>query len=132
MPVLRQGDAVRWEATAVRTDGPARRLGAGTSAGGTVVLEVTTDRRVTVEWVDRPLADLGLRWVRVHLRVRGHDGAVLQTRQVEWTDGMRLDPQTVLLPVDGTIQWKVELRFPDGIDSTDFEELQGDLLAVPP
>jgi hypothetical protein len=132
VPVLRPGDPVRWEAVALRPDRSTRRLGAGTSSGGVVVLEVSSERRVAVEWVGPPLADLGLRWVRVHLRARADDGSVLQARMVEWTDRAPPTPQAVLLPADGTIQWKVELRFPDGLEATAFEALQGDLLAVTP
>jgi hypothetical protein len=132
LPVLRRGATVSWQAGAVREDGSTRPLGAGTSAGGVVVVEVASARRVVVEWVGPPLADLGLRWVRVHLEASGDGGTQPEARVVEWTDRAPPTPQAVLLPVDGAVHWKVERRFVEGLKASGFELLQGNLLAVTP
>jgi hypothetical protein len=132
LPVLRRGATVSWQAGAVQGDGSTRPLGGGTSAGGVVVVEVASARRVMVEWVGPPLSDLGLRWVRVHLESSGDGGAQPETRVVEWTDRTPATSQAVLLPVDGAVRWKVERRFVDGLEASGFELLQGNLLAVTP
>jgi hypothetical protein len=131
VPVLRNGDAVAWEAVAVRANGESRQVGRGVSQGGVVTIAPQgVTRRIRVEWVGRAPADLGIRWARVTLRTRVDDGQVGESRTVEFR-GPAPPEQEVVLPAAGRVEWAMERRLDDGQrEQTPFRPVEDDLLAV--
>jgi hypothetical protein len=132
VPVLGAGDAVAWSAVGITTSGEVRRLGSGTSAGGLLVVQAGSDRRVRVEWLGGPLEDEGLRWVRVTLRVRDDAGAVVHSGIVEWRDPGGTESQVVTVPATGKLEFSVERRTAAGRDTDPFLPVEGDVVPVLP
>jgi hypothetical protein len=131
IPVVRSDDQVSWQATAVHTDGQTRPLGHGQSAGGTIVLRFSNTRRLRVEWLGPPPADLRLRWLRATFRARRDDGEVLATQVVEWRGGAVEGERVVTLPMEGRAEWMIQKLFEDGRkESVPFSPVDSDLLAV--
>jgi hypothetical protein len=132
VPVLGPADTAAWSAVGLSADGKLRTLGTGESAGGLVVVAASSDRSVRVEWLGLALADEGLRWVRVTVRVRDEGGAGVANRIVEWRDRELPQPQVVRLPAEGTAEYAVERRTAGGRDSDPFRPVEGDVIAVLP
>ncbi|MET0287333.1 MAG: hypothetical protein ABW352_22805 [Polyangiales bacterium] len=129
-PVLRPGDRVQWEATAIRGSGVMVRLGQGETAGGTLVLPFTATRNIRVEWLGPAPAELGLRFLRATFRARTGDGDLVDTKTLEWR-GTATGPQTVSLANEPSLEWQVEKRFEDGRrELVPFQGVDSDLLAV--
>lgn len=131
VPVLGARDAVLWEALAVRGNSQTVSLGHGESAGGVLPLQFSTTRRIRVEWLGPPPADLGLRRLRATFRARRDDGQVIESTTIEWRGTAVEDEKIVTLPNEGRAEWSIEKRFEDGRKETsDFKTVDSDLLVV--
>lgn len=131
VPVLNAADTVSWQATAVRANGTATALGAGTSPGGVIALKFDATRRIRTEWFGPTPADLALRWLRATFRARRDDGTVIDTETLEWRGAAVDGERVVTLPTEGRAEWSIERRFEDGRkETTPFVAVDSDLLAV--
>lgn len=131
VPVLRSGDTVRWQASGVGPSGVVE-IARGLSRTGTLDIVVGNDRPLRVEWLGRALADEGLRWVKVTVRVRDGGGAVVQSAVVEWTDRADPDPVTVRVPLTGRVDYVVERRTSAGRSTDPAAPVVGDVITVLP